>query len=144
MLLQQHKNEPKGFDSVSINESVKFYTKITEKLHSDFAKLSGDYSPIHANSDFCEKTLFKQKIGYGFLLTSFLSKLYGEYLPGGNSICIKQEIFFVNPFFINDTITVHGTIIKKIESVKFLEIEVEMFRNQNECVLKGIGTVKII
>jgi len=66
-----------------------------------FAALSGDYSPIHCDEQFCSKTRFKKRIGYAFLLTGFLSKLYGEHLPGGSSICIKQESKFIKPFRSN-------------------------------------------
>ncbi len=139
-----HRKQAKSFSGINIGDKVQFEIIIDEKLHNSFSELFEDFSPIHCNDEFCSKTRFKRRIGYAFMLTGFLSKLYGEYLPGGSSICIKQDAKFIKPFSIGDRIKVTGEVINKVESTQFVEIKSEMFRNEKECVFKGNGIVQIL
>ena len=74
-------NEKKRFkqpfliQDIKIGLKRKFSLKITEKLHNDFKKFSGDTSAIHNDIKFCKKIILK-KLGYAFLITSALSKIY--------------------------------------------------------------------
>ena len=99
-----NRNQAKTFSEIKIGDNAEFSIKITPENHNKFSKLFKDFSPIHTNDEFSSKTKFKKKIGYAFMLTGFLSRLYGEYLPGGSSICIKQESNFIKPFYIGDGI----------------------------------------
>ena len=134
----------KNFSEIKVGDKTEFEVQIDESIHKNFSSISGDKSPIHLDDDFSSKTKFGRKIGYAFLLTSFLSRLYGEYLPGGSSICVKQESNFIKPFFIGDTIKIKAEVFNKIESTKFVEIKSEMYRNQEECIFKGKGIVQVL
>ncbi len=73
----------KSFSEIKVGDSDQFEVFVDEKMHSDFSELFGDFSPIHTSTEFSSKSRFKRRIGYAFLLTGFLSRLYGEHLPGG-------------------------------------------------------------
>jgi len=139
-----HRNKAKSFSEINAGDKAEFEVSIDEKIHNSFSELVGDFSPVHCDDEFCSKTKFKKKIGYAFMLTGFLSRLYGEYLPGGSSICIKQSADFLKPFFIGDKIKVIGEVINKVESTQFVEIKSEMFRNDGECIFRGNGIVQIL
>ena len=94
------KNRPTQIKNIKIGLTNKFSLKVTEKLHNDFKKFSGDNSPIHSNFKFCKENNYKKKLGYAFLITSALSKIFGVYFPGGNELCLHQSCNFKNPFFI--------------------------------------------
>jgi len=142
--MSEHRNKAFSFAEIHIGQSAGFEVVVTEKSHQKFSELFGDYSPIHTQEGFASSTPFKRRIGYAFFLTGLLSRLYGEYLPGGSSICIKQETKFRKPFFIGDTITVTGTVEKKISSTRFVVIKSEMLRNGGELVFEGSGTVQVL
>ncbi len=139
-----HRNKPLPFSAIEIGQTAGFEMTVTEEMHNTFSGLVGDYSPVHTQKEFCSRTRFGERIGYAFLLTGLLSRLYGEYLPGGSSVCIKQEAQFRKPFFVGDTISVTGTVEKKISSTRFVVIKSEMFRNGKECIFQGLGTVQIL
>ena len=139
-----HRNHAKSFSDIAIGDKAQFEVIVGEKMHDAFSRLFGDFSPVHCDDKFCLRTKFKKKIGYAFLLTGFLSKLYGEYLPGGSSICIKQDAKFIKPFFIGNRITVLGEVVSKIESTRFVEIKSEMCRDGKECVFRGNGIVQVL
>ena len=129
------------FDKIEIGLKKDFQIKITESLVNDFAKISGDFSPIHMNENYAKGTIFKKRIVHGMLLSSLLSRIQGMYLPGKHALYFSQSLNFRNPCFIDDIITVSGTVIAKSESTKILKIE-SIIKNQNNLIIvSGIGRV---
>ena len=129
------------FDKIEIGLKKDFQIKITESLVNDFAKISGDFSPIHMNETYAKGTIFKKRIVHGMLLSSLLSRIQGMYLPGKHALYFSQSLNFRNPCFIDDIITVSGTVIAKSESTKILKIESIIKNQNNEIIVSGIGRV---
>ena len=94
------------FDQIDIGVTKEFDVIITQSLVDDFAKISGDYSPIHMNEEFAKLTKFGKKIVHGMLLASLLSRMVGMYLPGKYALYSSQTLEFHKPCFVGDKITV--------------------------------------
>lgn len=139
-----HRNQARSFLDINVGDKAAFEVHIGKDMHDTFSALAGDFSPIHCDDKFCAKTVFKKRIGYAFLLTSFLSRFYGEYLPGGSSICVRQESNFVRPFFIGDDITIIAKVVRKMASTRFIEIDSRMYRKKSQCVYRGKGIVQML
>jgi len=129
------------FDEIEIGLKKEFQIKITESLVKDFAKMSGDFSPIHMNENYAKGTFFKKRIVHGMLLSSLLSRIQGMYLPGKHALYFSQSLNFRNPCFIDDTVTVSGTVIAKSESTKILKIESIIKNQDSKIIVSGIGRV---
>ena len=65
-----------------------FKVNITESMVSEFARITGDYSPMHMDEEYAHKTEFKHRICHGMLVGSFLSRLVGMHLPGENGLLL--------------------------------------------------------
>ena len=130
-----------SFDEIEIGLKKEFQIKITESLVKDFAEISGDFSPIHMNENYAKETFFKKRIVHGMLLSSLLSRIQGMYLPGKHALYFSQSLNFRNPCFIDDIVTVSGTVIAKSESTKILKIESIIKNQNNEIIVSGIGRV---
>ena len=129
------------FDEIEIGLKKEFQIKITESLVNDFAKISGDFSPIHINEEYAKGTIFKKRIVHGMLLSSLLSKIQGMYLPGKRALYFSQTLNFRNPCYIDDIVTVSGKVIAKSESTKILKIESVVKNQDNKIIISGIGRV---
>ena len=103
------------FDQIDIGLTKEFDVIITQSLVDDFAKISGDYSPIHMNEEFAKLTKFGKKIVHGMLLASLLSRMVGMYLPGKYALYSSQTLEFHNPCFVGDKITVSSIVNDKSE-----------------------------
>lgn len=75
-----------------------------------FAAVSGDTNPLHMNQEFAEQTRFKERIVHGMLTTSLWSTLVGTQLPGPGCAYMGQEINFLKPVHIGDTVTATLTV----------------------------------
>jgi len=129
------------FDEIEIGFAKEFHVIITEQLVNDFAKISGDYSPIHMDEEYAKSTTFEKRVVHGMLLASFLSRVDGMYLPGKHALYFSQTIEFHNPCFIDDKVTVFSKVIDKSESTKILKIESKIINQDDKILLSGTGRV---
>ena len=129
------------FDEIEIGLTKQFQINITESMVDDFAKLTGDFSPIHMDEDYASTTTFQRRVVDGMLLASFLSKIVGMYLPGKHALYLSQSLDFRYPCFFGDIITVYSVVIDKSVSTKILKIESKITNEDGKILLSGIGRV---
>ena len=111
------------FDDISVGLEKQFTVTITESMVDEFAKISGDYNPLHMDEKFAQSRDFKNRVCHGMLLGSLFSRLVGMYIPGKYSLYFSQTLNFVNPSMINDSVTVVGKVISKTESTKLITLK---------------------
>ena len=121
---QQH-----GFylEDISIGMEAVFAKTVTEADVLMFAAVSGDTNPLHMNAEFAEQTRFKQRIVHGMLTTSLWSTLVGTRLPGPGCAYMGQDINFLKPVHIGDTVTAKLTVTKIIETKQRVFLDAEAF-----------------
>lgn len=95
---------------MNIGDSAEFSKTLSEADIYLFAGLSGDLNPFHVNEEYAKNTFFKGRIAHGMLLAGFISTVVGCYLPGPGSIYVSQELRFLAPARIGDTITARAEI----------------------------------
>lgn len=114
-------------DQLSIGTTGSFTKTVTETDVYLFAGISGDLNPAHINEEYAKDTAFKGRIAHGILGVSFISTVLGMYMPGPGTIYMKQEVKFLAPVRIGDTITAKAEVI-------------EMNREKNRVTLKTTCT----
>ena len=129
------------FDDLFVGQKVTFSEKIDELLLTDFAKLSGDFNPLHMDEDYALNTNFEKRVCHGMLLASFFSQLVGMYLPGKNSLYFSQSLNFRNPCFVDDEVTIAGEITEKKSNTKIITIKTTISRGVTIII---DGTAKVI
>jgi 3-hydroxybutyryl-CoA dehydratase len=100
-------------------EEVLTYEKITE-----FSRLTGDYSPIHIDSQFARDRGFQGRVVHGFLLASFFSSMVGMYFPGKDALILAVNLKFRAPAYINDRIKIIAKVEQLTLSVKVVTLKV--------------------
>lgn len=126
-----------------LGETASITNKITEDMIIQFSKLSGDENPIHLNEEYAKKTIFKKRIAPGMLISSFISAVIANKLPGEGAIYLKQDLKFKKPVYINDAITTEIKIIDIIDEKNIIVLNTEC-RNQNHViVIEGNACVRV-
>lgn len=77
-----------------------------------FAGVTGDYSWLHVNEVRAQKSRFKGRIIHGMLLAGLISNVVGNQMPGAGTIYGSQELKFLRPCFINDTVRAQTEVIE--------------------------------
>lgn len=110
---------------------------ITDEDVRLFAQVSGDHNPVHLDDEYAKGTMFGQRIAHGMLSVSVISALLGEDFPGAGSIYLGQNIKFVKPVFIGDTITVTATVTKYREDKRILSLDTIVTNQNGDTVVEG-------
>ncbi len=129
-------------EDLRLNQTEEIEKKITDKDIDDFAKLTGDNNPVHTNSDFAKKTIFKQKVAHGFLSASFISTLIATKLPGPGSIYLSQNLKFLAPVFVDDLVKIKVTVQEIEHEKKKVKLQTECFKNEKK-IISGEAVVLV-
>jgi len=132
-----------SFDEIKIGLEHHFEITINEKLEEDFARISGDFNPLHMDEQYAKKSKFGKRVCHGMLLSSFFSRLVGMYLPGKNALYFSQNLNFVEPCFIDDKIIVSGEVIGKSEATKMIKIKTTIKNIEGKLLVEGIAQVLV-
>jgi len=98
-------------NTLKIGDKAQFTKQIKEEEVILFAKISGDDNPIHLDEEYAKNSIFKQKIAHGFLVGSLISAVIAKDLPGNGTIYLSQNLKFLAPVFLNETITAHIEVL---------------------------------
>lgn len=128
-------------EDIEIGEKSKFTLIVTESMLNDFAKLSGDYNPLHMDEKYAIATRFERRVIHGMLLASFFSRLVGMYIPGKNALYFSQTLNFKSPCFINDEITVEGEVLEKHMVTRIITLKTTIHNKTGICLIDGIAKV---
>lgn len=124
----------KTIAEISIGQSAEFSKTLSESDIYLFAGISGDLNPFHVNEEYAKNTFFKGRIAHGMLLAGFISTVVGCYLPGPGAIYISQELRFLAPARIGDTITARA-VVKEMDADKNRVILQTTCTNQEDTVV---------
>lgn len=97
--------------------------QVTESVYRGFIEIFKDKNPLHTDEAFARSKNFQGKVMHGNILNGFLSYFIGECLPDKNVIIQTQEIKFILPVYLDDTLDFHAQIEDVFESVHTLELK---------------------
>ena len=126
-----------------MGDTASFSRTITEADVNEFAKLSGDYNPLHTDEEYAKTTKFGKRVVHGMFLGALISQLLGMKLIGKRCLYLSQNLQFKKPAFIGDAVLVSAEIKNKSESTQILDISIEI-RRDNEVLMSSEVKVQII
>lgn len=130
-------------DDIEPGLKKQFMVTVSNQMVDEFAKLSGDYNPLHMDDNYAKSTKFGQRICHGMLLASFFSKLVGMYIPGERSLYFSQSLKFSSPCFVGETITIQGTVLSKSISTRIITLETIITNNSGDYLVKGEAKILV-
>lgn len=129
------------FDEIILGTKTKFTVQIDKSTINEFARISGDYNPLHIDDKYAAKTQFGKKMCHGMLLASFFSRLVGMYMPGKNALYFSQTLNFQTPCFVGDKVAIEGEVIDKSQSTRIITIKTTAYNQLGKCLVDGIAKV---
>lgn len=102
----------KTIDQLKVGDSAEFAKTVSETDIYMYAGITGDFNPAHVNEAYAQNTFFKTRIAHGMLTAGFISAILANQLPGPGTIYMGQELRFLAPVRIGDTITARVEIVE--------------------------------
>jgi len=134
----------KGFSEFKVGDKAWARRTITEADLINFAGVSGDFNPIHTDEEFAKDTIFKGRIAHGAFTASFISNVLGNQLPGPGGIYVRQDLKFLAPVRVGDTITTRVKIIEMVAEKKRLILSTVCTNQEDKDVLVGEAELMIL
>jgi 3-oxoacyl-[acyl-carrier protein] reductase len=132
------------FEEIRVGEKAEITHHITEDDLQRFVSLTGDYNPLHMNDSYAEKTTFKKRVVHGMLTASFISTIIGTKLPGKGALWFSQNLNFLLPARIGDTIQVEAVVKHKSLSNRIIVMEINIFNQLGQKLIDGEAKVKLL
>jgi len=131
----------KTINEMKIGDAVEFTKTITEADIYMFAGITGDVNPAHLNEAYAKKTPFKKRIAHGMLTAGYISAILGNQLPGPGTIYLGQELKFLAPVFIGDTVTVRVEVAELMPEKNRVRLKTTCTNQDGKLVLTGEALV---
>jgi 3-hydroxybutyryl-CoA dehydratase len=102
----------KTIDEIRVGDTAEFTKTVSESDVYLYAGVTGDTNPAHIDEEYAKGTFFKTRVAHGMLSAGFISTVLGNKLPGAGTIYVKQELTFMAPVHMGDTITARVEVIE--------------------------------
>jgi acyl dehydratase len=133
-----------SFNDIRIGQVATIRRNISPQDVAAFAACSGDYNPLHIDSEFAGRTRFKRPIAHGILVAGYVSAAIGTQLPGPGACWIQQSFRWPAPVFIGDQLEISLTITHKSNATHTLGIKVRAVNQHGTVVMEGEGMTMLL
>jgi len=124
-----------------VGEIAEFSKTFTEKDVYLFAGVTGDFNPVHIDEHYAQKSVFRARVVHGMLTAALISAVLGNKLPGPGAIYVKQDIKYLAPVYIGDTVTARVEIEEIIYDRNRVRLITRCFKDDGTMVLDGEAIV---
>jgi 3-hydroxybutyryl-CoA dehydratase len=139
-------DRPRGLYFEEFEEGVELTTPgrtITETDIQLFAGLTGDYTQLHTDAEFCKDTIFGQRVAHGLLGLSVASGLAARLgFIEGTAVALREVTWkFTGPIFAGDTIRLKIEVAARKAMPRLgmglITFDVSILNQKDEVVQKG-------
>jgi len=93
-----------AYEDLSVGMTEEFSKTISNGEILSFSEATGDDNPIHLDEEFAARGFFRRRVAHGMLTASFISTIIGTLLPGPGCVYLSQNLKFLAPVCIGDTV----------------------------------------
>ena len=122
---------------MTVGQKARRTLTLTAEHVATYARLTGDYNPLHFDEAFTSRTRFKRLVVQGGLTTGLLHALVAMDLPGPGTVFLSQNWKFTAPVYIGDTITADAEVLSVHETKPVCQLRIRVTRQTGETVLEG-------
>jgi phosphate butyryltransferase len=140
--------ENRTFAEMIVGETASLSHTVTQRDIDLFAVATGDVNPAHVDPVYAETDMFHHIIIHGMWGAGLISAVLGTELPGPGTIYLGQEMRFLRPVSIGDTMTAKVTVREKKPAKSDVTLDCVCTNQRGEIVITGTAytrapTVKV-
>ena len=131
-----------AYEDIKVGDEASLTRTITEVHIVNYAGLTGDMNPVHMDHEHAAQSMFGERIAHGMLVAGLISAVLGTQLPGPNSIYLGQDLKFMAPVMIGDTIKIVVTVTGKRDEKRIITLRTTACNQRGETVVDGNAVLK--
>lgn len=129
------------FVELEIGQSAELKRRLTKREVDLFAAVSGDVNPAHMDEHYAENSFFHGIIGHGMWSGGLLSTLLGTVLPGPGTTYLEQDMRFLRPVRLGDTVLARITVKSKHKDKPVVVFDCVCLNEKGDTLLEGTAVV---
>lgn len=114
-----------------------FSKTITEADISTYAGLVADFNPHHVDAEFARRSKFGRRTVHEMLIGGMIASVLSNKLPGPASEYINQQLEFLAPVFIGDTVTAVVEITAWQPEKRLVTLKTECINQEGRQIVTG-------
>ena len=126
-----------------VGERASLTKTVTESDVTTFADLIGDHNPIHTDEEYARQSRFGRRVAHGVFAGGLISAVLGNKLPGPGSIYLSQQLEFLAPVFIGDTITAVVEVVSWRPEKRIITFKTDAYNQEEERVVTGQSVLMV-
>jgi acyl dehydratase len=126
-------------ESVPLALEARLVFQVSPQMMSEFARISGDYAPMHTDESFAKSKGYRGPIVYGGLLVSLIMQIVSARLMGSQSVCGQLEIQFPSPLYTGESATLIAGISHFSEASRAAKIRIRIL-TEDRVIAEGSVT----
>src|SRR4051794_40496425 len=130
-------------EEIAVGQTAEFTKTVTETDVVLFAGITGDFNPAHVNEVEAGQGMFGGRIAHGLLSAGFISTVLAMRLPGPGTIYLSQNLRFVRPVRIGDTVTARVEVVEVMTEQRRVRLATRVSNQRGEKVIDGEAVVML-
>jgi acyl dehydratase len=126
---------------LAVGDRAELLRVATEADIAGFVDSVGDRNPIHSDRDYAAGTRFKARIAPGIWTAGLVSAVIGSRLPGPGTIYLAQELRFLRPVMLGDTVTARVEVTEADRERNRVRLRTSCVNQHGDEVLAGDALV---
>lgn len=128
---------------LSLGMSAEHEKTVSAADVEQFARITGDFNPVHVDDEAAAKSRFGGRIAHGMLIAGLISATLAMKLPGVGCIYMSQSLRFTKPVKIGDTVTARVEVIEVIPEKQRVRLATTCRNQLGDTVLEGEALVMV-
>ncbi len=124
-------------EELSVGDVAELSRVVRASDIAEFVDAVGDRNPIHSDPAFAARTPFGELVAPGIWTAGLISGVIGTRLPGSGSVYVTQELRFLRPVKVGDTITARVEVIELLGERNRVRLKTTCVNQRSEEVLSG-------
>ena len=125
---------PARFEEIEVGRVFHTSESFGQTEMDRFAALSGDHSAVHTERETAKRLGFPDRVQYGFLLTTLLSRIVGTNLE--HALCAAVSVDFAKPVLAGTRVDVRAEVTQVQEAMRAAVLRITML-SDGEVVARG-------
>lgn len=126
-----------GINDITVGASYKLTYTFEPELVRKFCELVDDYAPVHIDKDHAKAMGYDGTIVHGLFVTSNISGILGNHLPGSKSVINSINVKMLKPVYVGETVNYHVSVKSISVAVKAVTLDFFVENSSNQKVITG-------
>jgi phosphate acetyltransferase len=129
--------ENRTFDEIAIGDHAQLTRTLRPQDIQLFAVMSGDVNPPQVDTEYARSGQFREIIGHSMWGSTLISAALGTEFPGPGTVYVAQNLRFVHPVMVGDTLTVHLTCREKFPRNRHILFDCRALNQDGSVAIEG-------